>query len=158
MAKFDPRKLLEVLAGHRVDFIIIGATAVGAHGYQRATKDIDIVPEPSSENLKRLSHALVELDASIEGVDSDKLGIKLDPDGLGMGGNFVTNTAMGRLDIMQFQGDEDLYEVLSPGTITVNLGDLKVRVCSLDDLIRLKMDAARPQDLIDVEELKKRAR
>lgn len=158
MSKFEPRKLLEVLANHQVDFIIIGGIAVSAHGYQRATKDIDLVPEPSPENLTKLSHALVELGARIEGVDADKLGIKLDPDGLGLGGNFVTNTVMGRLDIMQFQGDEDLYKALNPCAITVNLGDMKVRVCSLDDLIRLKMDAARPQDILDVEELKKRAR
>ncbi len=32
MAKLDPRELLEVHAGHRVDFITFGATAVGVHG------------------------------------------------------------------------------------------------------------------------------
>ncbi len=38
------------------------------HGFVRATKDLDIVPAPSPENLERLARVLVELGAQHVGV------------------------------------------------------------------------------------------
>jgi len=53
-----------VLCEHQVEFVLIGGFAVALHGYVRATKDIDIVPEPSPENLTRLWRALTAIDAT----------------------------------------------------------------------------------------------
>lgn len=154
MVTFDPRGLIECLEQNRVEYIVIGGIAVGAHGYERATKDLDIVPDPDRANLGRLATALEELNAAIDGVDADELGIALDTAGLSMGGNFVLSTSKGRLDIMQFQGDRDLYELLTPTAIGVNLGYARILICSLKDLLDLKQDAGRPQDLVDIEKLK----
>jgi hypothetical protein len=35
--------MLQLLSEEQVDFIIVGAYALGAHGYPRATGDIDIL-------------------------------------------------------------------------------------------------------------------
>jgi len=48
-----------------IDFIIIGGLAVGAHGFVRATKDIDIVPSPAADNLRRLAKVLRELECGL---------------------------------------------------------------------------------------------
>ncbi len=53
-----PYELLGTLRKHGADFIVIGGFSLAVHGYVRATKDIDIVPEPSRENLERLMSAL----------------------------------------------------------------------------------------------------
>ena len=50
-----PRSRLGALAANDVEFVLIGGFGVGFHGYPRATKDIDIVPEPSRANLTRLT-------------------------------------------------------------------------------------------------------
>jgi hypothetical protein len=50
---FDPRELATALHAGEVDFVIIGGLAVAAHGYVRATKDLDIVPSPEPANLDR---------------------------------------------------------------------------------------------------------
>ncbi len=60
----QPLELLRVLREHDVDFLVIGGVAVAAHGYLRATKDVDIIPRPSRENLDRLAAALETLDAT----------------------------------------------------------------------------------------------
>jgi hypothetical protein len=53
-----------------VEFILIGGHAVGAHGFERATRDVDIVPSPARENLERLLGALDELEAQLDPVDT----------------------------------------------------------------------------------------
>src|SRR5437773_866032 len=47
-------QVLATLREHHVEFVVIGGIALAAHGYIRGTKDVDIVPEPSPENLQRL--------------------------------------------------------------------------------------------------------
>lgn len=58
MAAFEPGPLLERLADAGVEFVIIGAFAVIAYGYVRATRDLDIVPAPTPENYERLAALL----------------------------------------------------------------------------------------------------
>ena len=72
------------------------------------------------------------------------------------GGNFVLDTQLGRIDIMQWvpgiPGDL-AYEHLVRDAVETALGDHPVRVCSRDDLITMKRAAGRPQDLLDLQEL-----
>ncbi len=60
---FQADGLLLALVGAGVRFVIIGGIAVGVHGYVRATKDLDIVPDPDPGNLARLAHLLREVNA-----------------------------------------------------------------------------------------------
>ena len=74
MTEFDLRALVEALHERAVEFIVIGGVAVGAHGYVRGTEDLDLVPDPHPENLKRLTEALRELESTLptaEGRDFD---------------------------------------------------------------------------------------
>jgi hypothetical protein len=146
---------------HRVDFIVVGGLAVAAHGFARATKDIDICPEPSDDNLQRLAAALVELEATPIGLDEFEGEFDLEPDlgGLKMGGNWTLMTRHGRLDVMQVfsldgADDEGTYETLASHTVERNLLGHRVRFCSYDDLLRMKRAAGRPQDKVDLETLK----
>jgi hypothetical protein len=52
---FEPDELLLALTRAQIGFIVIGGVAVGVHGFVRATKNLDIVPDPSPENLARLA-------------------------------------------------------------------------------------------------------
>lgn len=65
---FEPDDLLLALRNAQVEFVVIGGVAVGVHNYVRATKDLDIVPDPSPENMQRLACLLVEIDAQQMGV------------------------------------------------------------------------------------------
>jgi len=46
----DTEDLLRSLNAHKVEFVIIGATAFPIHGYARATLDIDIFIRPEPQN------------------------------------------------------------------------------------------------------------
>ena len=51
-------QLLNTLVEDEVVFVIVDGCAVAAHGYVRATKGIDICPDPDPDNLRRLVDAL----------------------------------------------------------------------------------------------------
>lgn len=157
MPELDIHGILAELNREGVDFLVIGGVAVGFHGYVRATKDVDIVPAPDRANLARLASLLRGLDAEIEGAgefEEDELPDPLDPDALGLGGNWVLRTRLGRFDIMQWIGDEALWERLSPGAIATDIDGLEVKVVSYEDLVALKETAGRPEDLIDLRRLR----
>jgi len=54
----DTEDLLRLLKEHKVDFVIIGATAMPVHGYVRASLDIDIFIRPERQNAERTLEAL----------------------------------------------------------------------------------------------------
>ncbi|MEO6786264.1 MAG: nucleotidyl transferase AbiEii/AbiGii toxin family protein [Chthoniobacteraceae bacterium] len=46
-------KLLACLAESGVRFVLVGGLAVALHGYVRLTEDVDILLDPSDDNLRR---------------------------------------------------------------------------------------------------------
>lgn len=50
----DFREFLSLLHSHRVEYLVIGAYAVGYHGYPRATPDMDIWIAHNSANAERM--------------------------------------------------------------------------------------------------------
>ena len=157
-----PEPLLAVLASHEVDFLIVGGFAVAAHGFSRATKDIDICPNPAEENLSRLAAALDELDAKSIGLDefADEFDLRPDLQGLKMEGNWTLITPHGRLDVLQSfsfaeaPDGEGTFKDLVPHAIERTFFGYKVKFCGYDHLLRMKRAAGRAQDNVDIETLK----
>jgi predicted nucleotidyltransferase len=155
--ELDIPGILAELNREDVEFLVIGGVAVGFHGYVRATKDVDIVPAPDSQNLEKLARVLQRLDAQVEGAEDfveGELPDPLDPEALGLGGNWVLRTRLGRFDIMQWIGDEALWEKLAPGALDADIDGLRIKVVSYDDLVALKEMAGRPEDLTDLQRLR----
>jgi hypothetical protein len=157
---FRADELLLALRRAGVSFVVIGGLAVGVHGYVRATKDLDIVPDPSLENLARLAALLRELAAEPVGAgdfDADEFPYDpTDPSQLAEGANFRLETRLGPLDIMQWVAgiDEDpAYPALAREAITVDFRGGPLLVCGLAHLVAMKQAAGRDQDLQDLREL-----
>ncbi len=160
MAQHEIDALLRELARSALRFVVIGGIAVGVHGYVRATKDIDICPSPDADNLALLAALLRDLAARQIGIEdftaAEQPLDRLDPADLAQGGNFRLRTRLGDLDIMQWVAgieDDQAFAALDADAIEVALDGERLRVCSLANLRRMKEAAARPQDLLDLEQL-----
>lgn len=157
MTELDIQGILAELSREEVDFLVIGGVAVGFHGHVRATKDVDVVPSRTEENLEKLVRVLERLDAVVEGADEfdpGELPDPLDPRALALGGNWVLLTRLGRLDLMQWLGDIPLWEELSPSAVEEQIGGIPIKFVSYEDLVKLKELAARPEDLADLKRLR----
>jgi hypothetical protein len=156
ISPLDVEGLLAALDEADVRFVVIGGFAVGAHGYPRATKDLDIVPDPDPENLRRLASVLADLDASVLGMEEFSAEEVVQPDavGLEMGGNFVLTTNRGRLDIMQVVGPDLEFSDLESAAVEDEVFGHRVRFCGFDHLVAMKEVAGRPEDTIDLQRLR----
>jgi hypothetical protein len=151
--------LLRTLHRHGVDFVVIGGFSLAAHSVARATKDLDIVPEPSEANLQRLLAALETLDAAPSALDDFEAGeiLDLNLENLQLGGNWILRTRFGRLDVMQYvEGVRD-YRKLREGAVRPEIATIAepTLFAGLDDLIAMKTAAGRDQDLIDIDTLER---
>ena len=140
------KELLKLFAEHDVRYLIVGGYAVAKYSEPRFTKDLGILVSIDSVNAKEVYEALREFGAPLE---------NLSPDDFSKEGYFYQ---MGRdplrIDIMmsipgvEFDGAWERRE-------TVDLDGFKVNFISLSDLIRAKEAGGRPQDMIDLENLKR---
>lgn len=152
----DPARVFSTLDRHGVDYLTIGAFAVIAHGYVRATADIDLVARQDHDNLRRLADAFTELNARLRGIDADLLEIDpTDPDVLANGASFTLDTDAGPVDYLNDVPGAGDYDDLRGRAVEASAAGVVVRVVGLDDLIRMKRASGRPQDLRDIANLSK---
>ena len=144
-----------------VRYVVVGGLAVLAHGILRATNDIDIVLGLEEDNVARATEALSALGfqplvpvpladlgraerrrAWIEEKDAKVFHL------------FSDRHRTARVDIFleePFDLDEilgrALREEVAPGVVVPFIG--------LDDLVAMKLEAGRPQDLVDAEKLRR---
>jgi hypothetical protein len=144
MLNEDYRDMLHALSDEKVKFLLVGAYALAAHGYPRATMDIDIGVMPSPQNADAVLRALRRFGAPLHNLTKEDL----QQDGT----IFQIGVAPRRIDIvtatsgLQF---EEAYE----GSLSVNIEGIEVHIPSIDDLIRNKRASGRTKDLADAEAL-----
>jgi hypothetical protein len=153
--------ILRVLAEHEVDYVVIGGIAVARHGYVRATKDVDIVPNPAPRNLERLLRALRTLEAEpleLQDFRRAELPLELTLESLALGGNWALSTKHGRLDLMQYIGGAvetaSDYERLRTEAVESRFRFGAVHFAGYEELLDLKALAGRDADLIDIRALR----
>ena len=149
---YDPRPILGVLARHEVRFVVIGGVAASLQGSTTITNDFDICYARDQENLKRLTAALKELEATLRGT-REPVAFRLDARTLKAGLNFTFDTKYGPFDCLGAAAGSFDYEQLKSNADGMDLVGTNVSVASLDDLIRMKRAAGRNKDLIEVENL-----
>lgn len=69
----DFRDLLAAFNAHGVEYLVVGAHALAAHGHVRATKDLDVWVRPSASNAPRVLNALREFGAPLHDLVEDDL-------------------------------------------------------------------------------------
>ena len=142
--------IVAALNRHQVRYVIIGAfAAIAQQAPIPATRDIDLTPEASQENLARLSSALKELDARIR-TEAVPDGLPFSHDATSLAAAEVWNLTCpdGEFDIsFHPSGFEGGYAQLAVNAHRLRVGDVEVIVADLADVIRSKESAGRPKDL-----------
>lgn len=144
MLNEDYKDMLLALSDEKVRFLLVGAYAMAAHGYPRATMDIDIWVMPDPNNADAVLRALNRFGAPFHNLtreDLQKEGII-----------FQIGVAPRRIDIITsasgLQFEETYHRSLS-----VQIEGIDIHIPSLDDLIKNKRASGRLKDLADVEVL-----
>jgi hypothetical protein len=144
MLNEDYKDMLLALSDENVKYLLIGAYALAAHGYPRATMDIDIWVMPSSQNADAVMRALRRFGAPLHHLT--KKDLQMD------GTIFQIGVAPRRIDILTTASGLRFEEAFSR-SLSVNIEGIQVHIPSRDDLIRNKRASGRTKDLADAEAL-----
>jgi hypothetical protein len=146
----NPAALLGTLSACGVDFVVIGALAVGVHAEVRATGDVDVmVPIGDEANRRALRLALEQLGAVL--LSSEEGGV--DPAAGDPYPTVMFRTRHGKLDILYRPDGSDSYPKVKQRSLETTIGGQRVRVVGRDDLVRMKLAAGRTDDFRDVANL-----
>lgn len=149
--------LIERLAGAGVDFVIVGGFAGVAHGCTYVTQDIDICCDFSASNLLRLQQAISDLHP-VHRMAAARPRLKLDAESCGPFKNLYLDTDIGQLDCVSFVAGVGDYQKTKAASEIIEVKQIKVRVLSVDALIKSKQAMNRPRDkegLLQLEAIKK---
>lgn len=120
-----------------VRYVLIGGFAVILHGFERATRDIDFLIDPSEDNVQKIKEALQDLlpEACRELQAKDVLQNAV----VRLAGEDIIIDLMGKI------GDIDYFKGVS---FTEKLDEIGIPVADLDTMIELKR-GVRDQDRKD---------
>ena len=124
----DLKLLLRSLNEHEVDYLLIGGYALAAHGYQRATIDIDVLVPATVEAGQRIKNALMVL--------PDQAAKALKPEWFEEGENIRVADAF-VVDIM-LNANGQTYEALRQHAETIDLDGIPVKTVGLEGLLLTK--------------------
>jgi hypothetical protein len=137
----DFRDMLSCLKNAGVEFIIVGAYALAAHGRPRATGDIDIWVRNSPENARKVMSALEEFGAPLSDLSAEDFTA---PD-------LIVQLGLEpcRIDLLTGVDGLDFDEAWRH-KLVVALDELEIYVLSRGDLLKNKRAAGRVKDQGDI--------
>ena len=147
MLNEDYKEILRALSATKARFLVVGAYAMGAYGYVRATGDFDIWVEHSPENSAKVYKALKKFGAPITQLTPDTFAVE--------GVVFQIGVAPRRIDILT-SIDGVSFKKAYAAREEVRMERLKLPMLSKADLIKNKKATGRPKDKLDAEELRRR--
>jgi predicted nucleotidyltransferase len=139
------QKLLRLLNDSDVRYLIIGATAFAAHGWVRATADVDLYIDADRGNVEKLRAALTSFGYDVTDADVDDF-------------------QRYKILLRQYDLPLDLHPVVEGAASfdacwsrrkMADIGGVVAPFVALDDLIEMKRAAGRPKDREDLRHLER---
>jgi uncharacterized nucleotidyltransferase DUF6036 len=142
----DFKEMLSCLKDERVDFIVVGAYALAAHGFPRATGDIDIWVRNSFENAQKIMRALMKFGAPTSHLFEEDFTA---PDVVVQLG--VEPCRIDLLTGIDGVGFDEAWQ----RKVSITIDDLEIDILSQEDLLRNKLATGRDKDRGDIVWLEK---
>lgn len=144
----DYEEFIAALNAESVRYLVVGAFALAHHARPRATKDLDILLEPTAENAAR---ALAALRRFFGGVD---LGYSVS-DFIDRDTVIQLGVAPVRIDLIcELSGCPD-FNTVWENRVSGNFGSVPTWYLGIADMIRTKEATGRPQDIADLRLLRR---
>lgn len=142
----DFAEMLDALSAERVEFLVVGAHALAAHGRPRATGDLDIWIRPEADNARRVWKALQAFGAPLDQLSEADL----------MTADVVFQIGLppARIDLLTSLTGLTFDDAWRRRDMIEVEGRL-LPFLSKEDLILNKRALARPRDLADLEDLQR---
>lgn len=145
MLNKDYKEMLQLLLENEVEFLVVGAYALGVYGYPRATGDIDIWVMADAENSKKMYKTLKDFGAPLAQIDEQTFTQK--------GVIFQIGVAPRRIDIITcINGIE--FAPAYKNRKMIDIDGMQISFISKNDLILNKLSTGRDKDRLDAEQLK----
>ena len=142
----DFSDLLSLFNAKRVRYLVIGGYAVVQHAEPRFTNDLDLWISTETTNADAVYNALCDFGAPLSGLTP--------ADFKDEGFFYQMGVPPSRVDILMGIPGVD-FQTAWKRRVDVDFDGLLVSFISRDDLITAKQAAGRPQDLIDLENLRR---
>ena len=159
----DLGRLIEVLDGHEVEYLMVGGVAAIGYGAERPTEDADCVVRRDRANLDRLAGARRKLHARLRvggmtDADAQALPVQIDATTLELAGMSTWMTDAGPFDVLAGLEATDgrlvPYEELVVRATLLYGDGFTIKAASLEDIIRAKERADRTKDREALPELR----
>lgn len=138
--------LLRSLLEARVEFVVVGAHALAAHGLPRATGDLDVFVRPSAGNASRIMIALHHFGAPVEahGVTQSDFEV---PDSV-----YQIGLPPRRIDILTSISGVSFDEAQA-SRLVLDIEGMELPLLGRAALVKNKRAAGRPKDIVDADAL-----
>ena len=147
-------RVCEALAKHHVPYAIVGGYAVALHGVVRGTLDVDLITSWKQEHLLGIKKAFAEIGL----VPRLPISVK---DLFARRKYYYSQKNLIAWNFINHQNPTEQVDVIIThdladiNTLTLEVYDTQLSVISKTDLIKMKTQSAREQDLVDVSALKR---
>lgn len=148
----DAIDLVMLFAAHSVRYVLVGASAMGAHGLMGITEEIEICYQRTPANLEAVVAAFASIHASLRGAPPE-LALCFDTPTLAAGVNFPLVSDCGYVNLLGEVSGVGNYDQVLAQSVERTVYGLPVRILSIAGLIDAKNAAGRTKDQLDLLEL-----
>lgn len=148
-------EVVQALESEKLKYAIVGGYALALHGIVRATVDVDIVLCLVEADFKLVESAFLKINLK------SRLPVRAE-ELIKMRLEYIENRNLLAWSFVDYQNPTRQVDILLTEDVRrmetkrLSVGGKKISVVSLKKLLEMKLKAARPQDLIDVESIKKK--
>lgn len=147
-------KVCTCLDKHQIPYALVGGCAVALHGASRGTVDVDFIVRFREQDFIALEQAMASIGLKSRLPVTAKEMFQFREEYIRernlIGWSFVNSS--NPIEVVDVIITKNLADC---STISKNIGNHKVKILSKKDLIKMKKEAGRPQDLLDVSALER---
>ena len=143
----DFKDLLHIFAEEQVEYLVVGAYAVIHYTQPRYTKDIDLWIKPSVENAARVARAFRKFGVPLIEVTQDDFAHE--------GLQYVIGASPCQIDFLTSLPGIPDFDLAWKERSTASSGGVPIHFLGKSQLIAAKRNAGRPQDMADLDEIRR---